>query len=141
MEVDVHSVAPRTASASRNLISVDRADEASSREYAPQKHDRPHTCASVALWMVISEACSPILFVLVEGGTRMAVCNASETVRTCYNQKQPTLLHIFTCAEGGEWTITVVIRATITNVTPLVLLSLKLEHNIMSISISCVCHT
>jgi hypothetical protein len=26
-------------------------------------------------------------------------------------------------------------------VTPLVLLSLKLEHNIMSISISCVCHT
>jgi hypothetical protein len=27
------------------------------------------------------------------------------------------------------------------NVTPLVLLSLKLEHNIMSISISCVCYT
>jgi hypothetical protein len=26
-------------------------------------------------------------------------------------------------------------------VTPLVLLSLKLEHNIMSISISCVCYT
>jgi hypothetical protein len=26
-------------------------------------------------------------------------------------------------------------------VTPLVLLSLKLEHNIMSISISCFCHT
>jgi hypothetical protein len=29
----------------------------------------------------------------------------------------------------------------VTIVTPLVLLSLKLEHNIMSISISCVCHT
>jgi hypothetical protein len=27
------------------------------------------------------------------------------------------------------------------NVTPLMLLSLKLEHNIMSINISCVCHT
>jgi hypothetical protein len=26
-------------------------------------------------------------------------------------------------------------------VTPLVLLSLKFEHNIMSITISCVCHT
>jgi hypothetical protein len=85
MEVDVRSVAPRTASASRNLISVDRANEASSREYTPQKHDRPHTRASVALWMVILEACSPILFVLAEGGTRMAMCNASETVRMCYN--------------------------------------------------------
>jgi chromosome segregation ATPase len=31
--------------------------------------------------------------------------------------------------------------STVEHVTPLVLLSLKLEHNIMSISISCVCHT
>jgi hypothetical protein len=30
---------------------------------------------------------------------------------------------------------------TIVFVTPLVLLSLKLEHNIMSIGISCVCYT
>jgi hypothetical protein len=32
-------------------------------------------------------------------------------------------------------------RTDVHDVTPLVLLSLKLEHNIMSISISCVCHT
>jgi hypothetical protein len=32
-------------------------------------------------------------------------------------------------------------RRLATDVTPLVLLSLKLEHNIMSISISCVCYT
>jgi hypothetical protein len=31
--------------------------------------------------------------------------------------------------------------AQTTNVTPMVLLLLKLEHNIMSISISCVCYT
>jgi hypothetical protein len=48
----------------------------------PQKPDRSYTRASVALRMVISEASSPTPFVLAEGGTGMAVCNASETIRT-----------------------------------------------------------
>jgi hypothetical protein len=68
-------------SAMRNLISVGRANEARSREYAPQKPDRPHTLASVTLRTVVLVACSPTLSVLAEGGTRMVVCNASETVR------------------------------------------------------------
>jgi hypothetical protein len=80
MQADVRSVVPRTAPTMRNLISAGQADEASSHEYAPQKHDRPHTRASVALRTAISEAYSPTLSVLVEGGTRMVVCNASETV-------------------------------------------------------------
>ena len=37
----------------------------------PKKHDRPHTRASVALRTTISEAYSPTLFVLAEGGTGM----------------------------------------------------------------------
>jgi hypothetical protein len=68
-------------SATRNLISAGGADKASSREYAPQKPDRPHTRASVSLRMAISKAYSPTLSVLAEGGTGIAVCNASETVR------------------------------------------------------------
>jgi hypothetical protein len=43
--------------------------EASSREYAPQKPDRPHTRASVSLRTAISDTCFPTLFVLAEGGT------------------------------------------------------------------------
>jgi hypothetical protein len=81
IQADVRSPDPRAAPATRNLISVGRADEASSREYAPQKPDRPHTRASVSLRMAISEACSPTLSVLAEGGTGIAVCNASEPVR------------------------------------------------------------
>jgi hypothetical protein len=77
MQTDVHGVVPRTMPATRNLISVGRADGASSREYAPQKPDRLHTYASVALRTVLSEACSPTLSVLGEGGTEMAVWNAS----------------------------------------------------------------
>ena len=46
-------------------------DHASSREDAPQKSDRPHTRASVSLRSVISEACSPTLSMLAEGGTGM----------------------------------------------------------------------
>jgi hypothetical protein len=53
---DVRSAVPRSAPATRNLISAGRADEASSREYAPEKHDRSHTHASVALRTTISEA-------------------------------------------------------------------------------------
>jgi hypothetical protein len=53
--------------ATRNLISVGRAHEASNREYTPQKPDRPHTRASVSLWTVISEACSSTLSMLTEG--------------------------------------------------------------------------
>jgi hypothetical protein len=70
--------------ATRNLISVAQADEASSRECAPQKPDRPHTRASVALRTVISEAFSPTLSVLVEGGMAMALCNMSKIVRAYY---------------------------------------------------------
>jgi hypothetical protein len=87
MQLDVRSVVPRTAPATRNLICVGRADGASSRKYAPQKPDRPHTRASLALRTVISEACSPTLSVLAEGGTGMAMFNASETVCTCCNHK------------------------------------------------------
>jgi hypothetical protein len=81
MQTDVRSAVTRTASTTRNLISVGRADEASRREYAPQKPDRPHTRASVALRTAISETCSPTLSVLAEGEAGMDVCKASETVR------------------------------------------------------------
>jgi hypothetical protein len=47
-----------------------RTNHASSHEYAPQKSDHPHTHASVSLWTVISEACSPTLSVLAEDRTR-----------------------------------------------------------------------
>ena len=59
------------ASATRNWISAGRADEVSSREYAPQKPDRSHTRASVPLRTTISEACSTTLCVLAEGGAGM----------------------------------------------------------------------
>ena len=114
MYADVCSAVPRTTPTMKNWISVGRADGASSREYAPQKPDRLHTHASVALRTTISEACSPTLSVLAEGGTGMAVCNASETIRTCCHQKQPHLLCICTRAEGGERIVTVAIRATVT---------------------------
>jgi hypothetical protein len=63
-QADVRSAVPRTAPVMRNLISVGQADEASSHEYAPQKPDRLHTCASVSLRTAISEAYSPTLSVL-----------------------------------------------------------------------------
>jgi hypothetical protein len=90
MQADVRSAVPRTALVTRNLISVGQADGASSREYAPQKPDRLHTRASVALQTVILEAYSPTLSVLAEGGTGMVVC--------C-NQKQPHLLRIYIHAQ------------------------------------------
>jgi hypothetical protein len=71
MHTDVSSAVPRTAQMTRNRISVGRADRASSREYTSQKLDCPHARASVALQAVISDACSPTLCVLAEGGTRM----------------------------------------------------------------------
>jgi hypothetical protein len=80
MQADIRSAVSRTAPATRNLINVGRADETSSREYAPQKPDHPHTRASVALRTAISEACSPTLSVLAKGGTGMAVCNTFETI-------------------------------------------------------------
>jgi hypothetical protein len=80
MQAHVSSAVHLTAPATRNLISAGWADEASSREYAPQKPDRPHTHASVALRTAISEAYAPTLSVLAKGGMGMAVCNASETV-------------------------------------------------------------
>jgi hypothetical protein len=42
---------------------------------------------------------------------------------------------------AGHWPCHAALLLLVAGVTPLVLLSLKLEHNIMSISISCVCHT
>jgi hypothetical protein len=88
------------APATRNLTSVGRADEVSSREYAPQKPDRPHTRASVALRMAILDACSPTLSVLVEGGMRMVVCNVSKTVhcavtRSSLTSSRVVVLHSF----------------------------------------------
>jgi hypothetical protein len=73
-QADVRSVVPRTTPATRNLISAGRADEAGSREYAPQIFDRP---------MTISEACSPTLFVLAEGGTRMGCTSLAGDARVC----------------------------------------------------------
>jgi hypothetical protein len=71
MQANVRSVVPRMASTMKNRITVGRADGASSREYAPQKPDRPHTRASVALRTTISEAYSPTLSMLADGGTGM----------------------------------------------------------------------
>jgi hypothetical protein len=65
----------------RNLISAGREDEVSSREYAPQKPNHPHTRASVSLWTTISEAYSPTFAMLAEGGTGMGllgVCFVTE---------------------------------------------------------------
>jgi hypothetical protein len=84
MQADVHGAVPGTASMTKNCIGVGRADGASSREYAPQKPDCPHTCASVALRTAISEAYSLTLSLLTEGGTGMVVCNTSEIVRCSY---------------------------------------------------------
>jgi hypothetical protein len=74
---------PRTVPTTKNWISTGRADGASSREYAPQKPDRPHTRASVALRTAISEACSPTLSVLAEGGTGMGCTQRVEECCTC----------------------------------------------------------
>jgi hypothetical protein len=71
MQANVRSAVPRTASTAKNRIIVGRANGASSREYAPQKPDRPHTRASVSLRTTISEAYSPTLYVLADGGTGM----------------------------------------------------------------------
>jgi hypothetical protein len=71
MQADVRSAVPRTVLTMKNWISVGRANGASSHEYAHQKPDRTHTRASVALRTAISEACSPTLPLLAEGGTEM----------------------------------------------------------------------
>jgi hypothetical protein len=107
MQADVRSAVPRTAPVTRNLISVGRANEASSHEYAPQKYDRPHTRAIVALRTAISKTCYPTLSVLAEGGMGMTMCNVSESVHLCCNQKQPHILHICTRAEEGERRVSV----------------------------------
>jgi hypothetical protein len=60
---------PTNGANDEELDQVGRVDGSSSREYAPQKPDRPHTRASVALRTAISEACSPTHSVLAEGGT------------------------------------------------------------------------
>jgi hypothetical protein len=126
IQADVCSAVPRTVPATRNLISVGRADEASSREYAPQKPDRPHTRASVSLWTAISEAYSPTLSVLAEGGTRIALCNTSETMRAycAVDPEAASPPRIYTRAEEGQRTVvTVAIRATVIasqKLTPLV---------------------
>jgi hypothetical protein len=55
MQADVRNAVPRTTPTTKNWISVGRADGASSREYAPQKPERSHTSASVALRTTIAE--------------------------------------------------------------------------------------
>jgi hypothetical protein len=69
MHAGVRSAVSRMAPTTKNRISVGRTDGASSREYAPQKPDRPYTHASVALRTRISTAYSPIFSVFAEGGT------------------------------------------------------------------------
>ena len=101
MHADVCGAVPRIASATRILISAGRADEASNREYAPQKLDRPHTRVSVALRTAILEACSPTLSMLTEGGTGWAVCNMYESMFAC-NKKPLHLLRI--CTRRGRRT-------------------------------------
>jgi hypothetical protein len=71
MQACVRNAVSRTMSTTKNWISVGRADGASGREYDPQKPDRPHTHASVALWTMISKACSPTLSMLIEGAMGM----------------------------------------------------------------------
>src|SRR5688572_27876285 len=71
MQADVRSAIPRTVSTTKNWINAGQVVGASSREYAPQKPDRPHTRASVALRTTISEAYSPKLSALAEGGMGM----------------------------------------------------------------------
>jgi hypothetical protein len=124
-QADACSAVPRTAPATRNLISVGRADEASSREYAPQKPDRPHTRASLS---ADDDFGGRLSHSLCSQKVRRGwdVHNASENVRTCVlfcrrHQKQPHLLLIYTCTERGQRTVTVAIRATVTasqNLTP-----------------------
>jgi hypothetical protein len=82
-QIDVRSAVPRTAPMTRNLISAGRADEASSREYSPQKPDRSHTRASVSLRTVILEACSPTMSVLTEGGTGMGCTQRVSELYVC----------------------------------------------------------
>jgi hypothetical protein len=71
MQANVRGAVPRTASTTKNRTIVGRADGASSREYATQKPDRPHTRVSVALRTVISDAYSPTLSMLASSGTGM----------------------------------------------------------------------
>jgi hypothetical protein len=103
MQADVCSAVPRTPPATRNLISVGRADKSSSHEYAPQKRDRTHTRASVALRTTISEACSPTLSMLVEGGMGMTMCNTSETVVcTVIRSSLPSFVYVHAQREANE---------------------------------------
>jgi hypothetical protein len=64
---------------------------------------------------------------------------------TLKNLESPRVPIMFQETECGHYVMHMSNLSTLQTkyafVTPLVLLSLKLEHNIMSISISCVCHT
>jgi hypothetical protein len=104
MQADIRSAVPQTAPTTKNRISIGRADGASRREYAPQKLDRPHTRASVALRKAISETCSPTLC-SQKVGRKWAVCNSSENLFMCI-QKQPHLLCIYTRTERSEQIVT-----------------------------------
>jgi hypothetical protein len=55
----------------KNGASDEELDQREQSRVRSQKPDRPHTRASVSLRMAISEACSPTLSVLAEGGTGM----------------------------------------------------------------------
>jgi hypothetical protein len=72
---------------------------------APQKPDRPHGRASVALRTTISEACSPTLSETEMGWGATLLRDFSR------NQKIIHLLRIYTRAEGGEQSVMVAIRA------------------------------
>jgi hypothetical protein len=83
----------------------------------PQKPDRPHTRASVSLRTAISEACSPTLSLLTEGGTGMGCVQHAwdcTSVLCCQPRSIFPSSYIYTRAEGGQRTITVAIKATVT---------------------------
>jgi hypothetical protein len=79
MQANVRSAVPRTVPATRNVISAGRANEASSREYAP-KNLIVRTPVQVSLYGRRFRRPGLPLSMLAEGGTRMDVCNASDTV-------------------------------------------------------------
>jgi hypothetical protein len=103
MQVDVRSAIPRTVPATKNLISADRADDASSHEYAPQKIWSPaHPCKCSSAdddfrGLLSHSFCARRRW----DGNGLSATRLSLFV--C-NQKNLHLLCIYIHAEGGERT-------------------------------------
>jgi hypothetical protein len=119
-QADVRSAVPRTTPATRNLISASRADEASSREYAPQTWSPAHPCKCLS---ADGDFGGPLSHTLCAHRRWDGIgcvqhvwdCSVqSEYILCSRNQKQLHLLCIYTRDEGGQWTVTVAIKATVT---------------------------